>query len=141
MLKVKYPGEAKDIEDIYKEYTEEKHYVRFNHTHWKDLGEFVEHLRKTGRNLHIVGKMPNVKITYLVSKSADFIKKKREEELFEKKEKQKEMMQSRMEERVARNREIEEEIFKQMKRKVQEEQDKLEEFVGDRLELRFNTEI
>ena len=82
MLKVKYPGEQKNIEDIYQAYTEDKHYIRFNHTKWKDLHEFVEHLKKTGRNLLIVGKIPNCKVTYLVNKSGDFIRKKREEEQF-----------------------------------------------------------
>ena len=37
MLKVKYPGEPKNIQDIYDEYTEDRHYIRFNHTRWKDL--------------------------------------------------------------------------------------------------------
>ena len=47
-------------------------------TEWRNLEEFVEHLRKTGRNLKIEGKLPHCTITYLVNKSSDFIIKKRE---------------------------------------------------------------
>ena len=37
MLKLKYPGEAKNMEDLYEEYAEDKHAIKFNHTRWKDL--------------------------------------------------------------------------------------------------------
>jgi hypothetical protein len=37
MLKVKYPGEFKDVDELYDEYTEDKYYINFSHTQWKNL--------------------------------------------------------------------------------------------------------
>jgi hypothetical protein len=77
MLKVKYPGEAKDMEEIYEEYAEDKHHIKFNFTKWKDLAEFVEHLRSL-KNIKVTGKLPYCKITYMVSKASDFMKNRKE---------------------------------------------------------------
>lgn len=77
ILKTKYPGEPKDIEDIYEEYAEDKHHVKFNYTRWKDLAEFVQHLKTNVKNLKVEGNLPFCNVTYVVSKSGDFMRKKK----------------------------------------------------------------
>ena len=81
MLKVKYPGQPKNVNDLWDEYSEEKYHIEFKQTQWKNLEEFIEYL-KGNKNLGITGNFPACRITYLISKTSQFIseqKKKRQE--------------------------------------------------------------
>ena len=78
MLKVKYPGEAKDAEEIYEEYAEDKYHVKFNHTYWKNLEEFIEYLKVNVKNVKVTGKFPSCKLMYTMSKANEFMNKKKE---------------------------------------------------------------
>lgn len=80
MLKTKYPGEPKYLEELYNELIEEKKFLKFNHTEWKTLTEFGQHLQ-TVKNLQVIGTPPNCKVVYVVHKTKDFIEESKKEKL------------------------------------------------------------
>ncbi len=57
---------------MYTEYSEDKRFIKFGVTRWRNLGEFGEYLREV-KNVKIVGVPPDCKVTYQVNNSMDFI--------------------------------------------------------------------
>jgi len=51
---------------------EEKKFLKFNHTQWKNLTDFGHYLKDV-KNLQVIGQPPNCKILYLVNKTKDFM--------------------------------------------------------------------
>ena len=78
LIKTKYPGEPKYLEELFNELIEEKKFLKFNHTEWKTLADFGQHLASV-RNVRVLGTPPNCKIVYNVSKTRDFIEAARKE--------------------------------------------------------------
>lgn len=80
LIKTKYPGEPKYLEELYNELIEEKKFLKFNHTQWKNLAEFGQHLQNV-KNLQVIGNPPNCKVVYIVNKTKDFIEAAKKEKL------------------------------------------------------------
>jgi hypothetical protein len=80
LIKTKYPGEPRYLEELYNELIEEKKFLKFNHTQWKNLAEFGHFLQNV-KNVQVVGNPPNCKVVYTVHKTKDFMDAAKKEKL------------------------------------------------------------
>ena len=139
ILKVKFPGEAKKVNDLWEDYSKEKYHIEFRRTQWKNLEEFVEHL-KANKTLAVTGTFPNCKITYLVSKASDFFAQQKRKQTEWMRIREKEHQDQSLKGKMDRLREADERNFErmeqEMKRRNQEIVEKEED--ADGLFLRFD---
>ncbi len=89
MLKTKYPGEPKYLEELYNQLIEEKKFLKFNHTQWKNLAQFGTHLQGI-KNIQVIGTPPNCKVVYIVNKTKDFIESAKKEKILADRQREKE---------------------------------------------------
>ena len=99
MIKTKYPGEPKYLQELYNELIEEKKFLKFNQTQWKNLAEFGTYLQ-TVKNIQVVGAPPNCKVVYLVNKTKDFIEASKKQKLEADRQREKEQLQKSIAARI-----------------------------------------